>query len=194
MLRLVSLAALVAGACGTATDDRPATLEYITDTILAPSCAAAQCHSAFKRQVGDAFDTVASTRHSIVANLLVSYPGDVADPASSYLIQTITVGSQSILDPSLGNVRMPYDSAMPDADVKLLERWIADGLPGAQCEPSASQRTCVVQSVAGKRVYGIYACNSDGNVGDLVMTCPQNPTTPTEQLTCLSGATDGACR
>src|SRR5882762_10165490 len=98
MNRLV-LVALLAGACGSATDDRPPTLDYITETILAPSCANAECHSAFKQAVGDQFDTPAATRRSIVANGLVSYPADVADPTSSLLIRTLRVGAPSILDP-----------------------------------------------------------------------------------------------
>src|ERR1051325_3292537 len=61
MKRLVLVAALLGGACGT-TDDRPRTLRYITQTILAPTCAIAQCHSAFKQEVGDEFDTIEAAR------------------------------------------------------------------------------------------------------------------------------------
>ena len=109
MNRLVLTGALLAGACGSATDDRPATLDYITETILAPTCASAQCHSAFKREVGDQLDTPDAVRQSVVANGLVVYPDDTVDAAavrSSYLIHTIRVGSPSILSPGSGNVRM----------------------------------------------------------------------------------------
>ena len=78
--RLVPYGVLLASACGSATDDRPATLDYITETILAPTCATAECHSDFKRQVGDQFDTPAGARRSIVANGLVVYPDDIANP------------------------------------------------------------------------------------------------------------------
>src|ERR1044071_3941212 len=107
MNRLAPSAALLAGACGSATDDRPPTLDYITETILAPTCALAECHSAFKQQVGDVFDTVESTRRTIVLNHLVDET-DQDSPASSFLIRTLTVGTPSILDPSLGNIRMPF--------------------------------------------------------------------------------------
>ena len=111
MHRLV-LIALVVSACGSETDDRPATLDYITETILAPSCAAAECHSAFKQAVGDQFDVPAAARRSIVANSLVVYPDDAADPSGAYLIRALRVGVPSVLDKNGGNVRMPYDAAM----------------------------------------------------------------------------------
>jgi hypothetical protein len=172
MVRFVWAGALVAAACGSSIDDRPATLEYISETILAPTCALAECHSAFKRQVGDVFDTPASTRRTIVANQLVAYPDDVADPSRSFLIKTLTVGSPSILDPDSGNVRMPYDAPMPDADIRLIEAWIARGIPGAQCEPNDQNRGCIAPTVAGRTEYDVVEC-VDGNVGAIVTVCPQ---------------------
>jgi hypothetical protein len=172
MNRLILVGALVAGACGNEADDRPPTLAYITETILAPNCATAACHSAFKRQVGDVFDTPASTRRTVVANGLVVYPADVADPAHSFLITTLRVGSPSILSPGSGNVRMPYDAPMPDADVELIEAWIRDGVPGAQCEPNAQNLGCLVTTVAGQTEYDVVEC-IDGNVGAVVTVCPQ---------------------
>jgi hypothetical protein len=175
MNRLVLLGALLAGACGTATDDRPPTLDYITEAILAPSCATAECHSAFKRQVGDVFDTPASARRTIVANQLVVYPDDVADPAHSFLITTLTVGSPSILSPGSGNVRMPYDAPMPDADIELIKAWIAGGALGAQCEPNADHRGCLATTVAGQTEYEVVEC-IDGNAGAVVTVCPPDQT------------------
>ena len=174
MNRLVLAGVLLAAACGNATDDRPPTLEYITETILAPSCATAECHSAFKRQVGDVFDTPAEARRTIVANGLVVYPDDVADPSRSYLITTLTVGNPSLLDPGSGNVRMPYDAPMPDADIELIKAWIAGGVIGAQCEPNAQGHGCSRTTVAGRPdpVYKVVEC-IDGNVGADVMVCPQ---------------------
>jgi hypothetical protein len=170
MKRLVLIGALFAGACG-ATDDRPRTLPYITDTILAPTCASAECHSAFKRQVGDQFDTVDATRRSIVANALV-VPDDVADPSRSLLIQTLTVGAASILSPGSGNVRMPYDAPMPDADIALIEAWIAEGAPGAQCLADAQGRACIFKHAAAVTVAQLVECSADGNIRSVVMPCP----------------------
>jgi hypothetical protein len=173
MKRLVLIGALLAGACGAA-DDRPRTLEYITDTILAPTCANAECHSAFKQQVGDQFDTVDAARRSIVSNGLV-HADDAADPSASLLIQSLTVGAPSILSPGSGNVRMPYDGPMPDADVELIKAWIGDGAPGAQCLATAQGNACILRHVAGMAaaVSQVVACGGDGNIGNVLDTCAQ---------------------
>jgi hypothetical protein len=174
MKRSVLFGALVVGACGSATDDRPPTLDYITETILIPSCASAECHSAFKRQVGDQFDTLAATRQSIVANGLVHYPDDTKDDASvasSFLIKTLTVGEGSILSPGSGNVRIPYDAPMPDGDIALIKAWIRDGAKGAQCVANAQGEGCQVEQGAGGTVFSVVKCDPDGNAGAVVQTC-----------------------
>lgn len=188
MNRFVLFGALVAGACGSATDDRPQTLDYITETILAPSCASAECHSAFKRQVGDQFDTPAAARLSIVANGLVEFPDDTKDEASvasSLLIRTLTVGAPSILSPNSGNVRMPYDAPMPDADIELIKAWMLTtpdraGAPGAQCVANAQGQGCQVETVqmgsppVPTTVFRVVECSADGIAGAIVQTCPSN--------------------
>ena len=170
MPRLVLVAALL-GACGSEVDDRPATLEFITETILAPSCAVAQCHSAFKRQVGDQFDTVEATRVTMVANGLV-IEANASDPLTSYLVQSLTVGVTSLLDPEDGLIRMPYDSPLPDADIELIKRWIAGGIHGAQCVPNAEGRGCqTFIDVDGRRATRVVEC-VEGDVGDTIAVCP----------------------
>jgi hypothetical protein len=165
---------LAVGGCGS-TDDRPRTLEYITDTILAPTCAVAECHSAFKMEVGDQFDTVKAARRSMVANGLLNYSSDEG-PAGSTLILSMTVGVPSLLDPPT-RVRMPYDGPMPDADIALIEAWIAEGAHGAQCAPNDAGNGCSATTVgtgtAGVTTFHVVKC-ADGNIGDLVMDCPVN--------------------
>jgi hypothetical protein len=168
MQRLALIGALlggVAGACGVTDDDRPRTLEYITQTILAPTCAAAQCHSAFKQEVGDEFDTVDAARRTIVVNGLVA-PGD---PSGSYLYKSITTGVQSMFDSN--NVRMPFDAPMPDADVALIRAWIQDGAPGAQCLANDQGNGCSVTGMGDTRQFHVVKC-VDGNIGDVDMDCP----------------------
>ena len=173
MHRLALFAALLA-ACGSATDDRPATLEYITETILVPTCALAECHSAFKQQAGDVFDTPESVRLSILRNGL-AYPFERDNPSDTYLMRSLTVGVPSLIDDSRGLVRMPFVQPMPDADIKLIERWIADGVPGAQCLPNAENRGCeVLEGVGGIGVrYNAVEC-VDGNIGALIQACNLN--------------------
>ncbi len=173
MKQLVLIGALLgsaAGACG-ATDDRPRTLEYITQTILAPTCAAAECHSAFKMEVGDEFDTVDATRQSILNNGLVT-PGD---PAGSPLITSVTIGLPSILNMGSGNVRMPFDAPMPDADIALIAAWIQEGARGAQCVANDQGEGCSITGVGTGRKYHIVKC-IDGTIGDLVRECQSGQT------------------
>lgn len=169
MKRLVLIGALLgsaSGACGV-TDDRPRTLEYITQAVLAPTCTAAECHSAFKREVGDQFDTVDATRQSIVNNALV----DIAQPTASLLYTSITTGAPSILSPGSGNVRMPFDAPMPDADVALILHWIQDGAPGAQCLPNAQGNGCNLIPNGATPIYQVVQC-VNGNAGTVIQTCP----------------------
>ncbi len=134
MHRLAYLA-LLCGACGV--DNRPLTIEYVTETVLAPNCGAAQCHSAFSANYSDVFDTVEGARATIVNNQLLSFDSasldppayDPANPSQAHLIRTITVGAI----PAIG--RMPWDAPLPEQDIELLERWIAAKAPGAQCNP-----------------------------------------------------------
>jgi len=185
MKRLVLVGALVVGACGSATDDRPATLDYITETILAPSCATAECHSAFKREVGDQFDTPDAARRTIIENGLAS-PQNMADPGASYLVQTLTVGEISVIDSSRGRIRMPYDAELPDADIALIKAWIALGVPGAQCVPNDQGRGCSTHTDAsGTLVHDVVECG-DGNIGAIVTTCDA-------QQTCTVFRENGQC-
>src|SRR5882762_7212650 len=115
MQRLVFVAVAVAlAACGQATDDRPTSLEYITDAILVPNCANAQCHSAFKHagipnSEGYAFDTVDNSRAACTTGGLVA----VGDPEGSYLITVLTRPGANKA------ARMPYDEPLPDVDIEL---------------------------------------------------------------------------
>jgi hypothetical protein len=164
MRPLVLFAVLLGGACG-ATDDRPRTLEYITQTILAPTCATAQCHSAFKQEVGDEFDTVEAARLSIVANGLV----DTTTPTASTIYKSITTGVMSRFDNSL-TVRMPFDGPMPDADVQLILEWIQDGAHGAQCAPNAQGLGCARMVADPAPIYRVVQC-PDGDIGATVEIC-----------------------
>jgi hypothetical protein len=195
MKQLVLIGALLgsaAGACGATDDDRPRTLDYITRTVLAPSCAAAECHSAFKNEVGDQFDTAEATRRSIVANVLV----DTLEPAQSTLYKSITVGEPSLLDPTSGLlVRMPFDAPMPDADVALILHWIEDGAPGAQCLPNAQGLGCFRDGTPRAPVYHVVEC-VDGNAGRVIMDCPladPSATPPKRQSICAIATGNGQC-
>jgi hypothetical protein len=186
MTRLALFAAVLA-ACG-ATDDRPATLEYITETIFAPTCALAECHSVFKQQAGDVFDTPESVRRTIVLNGH-AYPFEADNPSQTYLIRSLTVGVTSVIDQSRGLVRMPFVQPMPDANIQLIERWIAAGVPGAQCIANEQGRGCELElrmfGGITMRHYNVVEC-VDGNIGALIESCG-------DEQVCDPGERNGQC-
>jgi len=116
MYRLVLVAAVALTGCNQTDNNRPATLEYITEAILQPSCSQATCHSSYRREKGYAFDTVEEARKSITDHSLVA-----AGDSSASLLYNVLIRSVK---------RMPYDSPLPDKDVELIKQWIDDGALG----------------------------------------------------------------
>lgn len=131
-MKCLAYLAVALAACGV--DNRPKTIEYATEAVLAPSCGAAQCHSTFSGNLNDIFDTVAGTRASLVRNGLIVFDStqyDPGNPQNALLIQWLTQ-----TDPlNAGVGRMPYDAPMPQEDIRFLEQFIAAKAPGAQCDP-----------------------------------------------------------
>lgn len=178
----VALVALIAlGACGTTDDDRPATLRYISQSILQPSCGGAPCHSTFTQSRGDIFDTVVGARQSIHRNGL-ALPADMDDPANASLIHWVTddqpFGERDANGDIIG--RMPFDAPLANADIDLLKKWIGEGVPGAQCVPEDfGGQDCNDNSVV--------ECDAEGNYGAVVMAC--SGTTPT----CVCNGVSNSC-
>jgi len=130
MKHLVALAiVIVLGACGTTTDDRPRTLEYVVEAITRPYCANAQCHSAFTA-AGPTFPDGTKVSYSFdsVENAQISMQGTVAPgDADSSLIYQVLI--RSALDDGTFP-RMPYDQPLPDPDKDLIKDWINTGADG----------------------------------------------------------------
>lgn len=111
----VVVLALAAAACAAETDERPAEFAYIVPAILAPSCATATCHSARTQREGLDFSSVDAARATFMNEGLVV---NVDEPPNN---QIITILRDS------GEKRMPIDSPLPEADIALIEAWIAAG-------------------------------------------------------------------
>ena len=112
MYRFLGCSFALFAACGTTPDDRPATFEYVSLTVLAPSCGTVACHSTTTQTQGYAFDTLAGAR--LALRSLVS----AGHPEGSRLIEVITSN------------QMPPDVPMLDQDVALIEAWITNGAQG----------------------------------------------------------------
>lgn len=116
MHRALIVVAVLSG-CGSTTDDRPLTGEYIVNAILSPNCGIASCHASGTASSGLVFDTYENAQRT-GSLMAVVVPGDVA---SSELIFVLTPSSPKI---------MPPDQSIPDVDIDLMKRWIAAGAPG----------------------------------------------------------------
>jgi hypothetical protein len=117
----ILLAAILVG-CN-ATEDRPETLAYITETILAPSCGTTNCHSSMIREYGYAFDSVAAAQDSLANGLIARCAAAPCSPGDSQLIVDITRS-----DGVTG--RMPLDAPLANKDIELIATWIEDGAFG----------------------------------------------------------------
>jgi hypothetical protein len=121
---------------------RPEKFDYIVETILAPSCGTAECHSALKAQSGDVFDSVEGARATLDDPLhtdLVMSCATLSPPETSpcgkdaangsYLFTVLEQGQGVISDVGHGDV-MPLDQALPSADREFIGQWIDDGAEG----------------------------------------------------------------
>lgn len=138
MYRLIWIPALALGACGTENDQRPRTVEYITQAILAPNCGNAQCHSSFRNAEGLAFDNVERAQESLVNGLVGAIGLDDRDEPQGDSTSTLLI---NVLTRTVD--RMPYDQPLPEPDIDLIARWIDFGAPGAQCNPAVATKVCL---------------------------------------------------
>jgi hypothetical protein len=95
-----ALAFVVAG-CGSATDDRPPRWSFISATIMEPSCATVNCHSAITHQGGVDLSARQVGYQSLVPTFFV-FPGD---PQNSPVVKLMN---------AVGSIRMPPDGAHDD--------------------------------------------------------------------------------
>ena len=109
-------AALVfaAAGCNGATDGRPARWSFISATIMEPSCATVNCHSAITHQGGVDLSARQVGYQSLVPTFFVfRYHAE-----DSPVVKLMNAE---------GSIRMPPDNPLPEADIVLIENWINDG-------------------------------------------------------------------
>jgi hypothetical protein len=104
----------------TTTEDRAADWPTISTEIFEPSCGTAGCHSQWSQVAGVILDSRDAGCQTLVTDPPDGYgPFVVAgDPAASQLVYLLH-GDEIR--------RMPPDGPLPEADVSLVEDWIAAG-------------------------------------------------------------------
>jgi hypothetical protein len=137
-VRVALVCSIAACNIGEETDPRPETLAYITETIFAPSCATANCHSSMVAEgvpggVGIAFDTVKAANAALQNRITCAdYPCTSDEAKQTDLIVLINRrGNVS----SLGGYYMPLDQPLSNLDQDLILRWIIDGAEGYTTDP-----------------------------------------------------------
>lgn len=109
---------LAAAGCGVEDDPRPAEFDYISTAILQPSCGNAACHSSQNQRKGLILDNPDDGYRTLVEDS--GYVNQLL-PEESGLVPFILRGD--------GELRMPLDAPLPDADIDLIDRWILAGAP-----------------------------------------------------------------
>jgi hypothetical protein len=112
-LPLVVLALGAAG-CADDVDDRPAQWSYISAAIIQPSCTTAGCHSHLTSAGGIQLDTPEAGYTFLVGGGFVI----PEQPDQSKLLRLLR-GDEVWT--------MPPDTPLPEADIRLIERWIEEG-------------------------------------------------------------------
>ncbi|MDB4953950.1 MAG: hypothetical protein JWO36_1519 [Myxococcales bacterium] len=182
----LAFALLVLAACGTDNDQRPLTVQYATEAILAPTCGAAQCHSTFTQANGVVLDTVEGARPTLAALIrLDSNFFSTKDPTKvDFTLEPLIVWITQTDPFRRGIGRMPYDAPMPNADIKYLERYIQAGAPGAACDPAvrfACDNTNLV------------TCDADWSFGAPAIACLPPNATGCQGGGCVCGPDYGDC-
>ncbi len=113
LILVAAVAALIG--CGGTTDDRPARWSFISATIIEPSCATVNCHSAVAQRAGVDLHDRNTGWNSLVTRGFVQPNDQTHSSAILYLMN------------AQGSIRMPPDVPLPEADIALIDKWIMNG-------------------------------------------------------------------
>ena len=119
---------IVVSGCNGTTDERPPTWSFISATIMEPSCATVNCHSAITHQGGINLSAREIGYQTLVGS---SNGGSITDggPLLTYYVHPGHPEASSVVNlmNAQGSIRMPPDNPLPQADIQLIENWISDG-------------------------------------------------------------------
>jgi hypothetical protein len=146
------VATLLIAACGAEDDHRPAVWEYLSPVIFQPNCASVSCHSRAAAAAGLDFSDPARGYTSLTGlwvwivdpdgteegNCRIDVQGVVCQRAFRPLVTPFNPGQSRLMHMlrARGAKRMPPDRPLPEADLRLVERWILAGAQGLAQSPA----------------------------------------------------------
>jgi hypothetical protein len=122
---VASLGALAG--CGGGDDERDASWRFISPVIMQQNCATSSCHSHASAVAGLDFSTVANGYTSLL-NLKLPVRASQGEKARTLVVPFNPDESRLVhMLRARGAPRMPPDRPLPEADIRLIERWILAG-------------------------------------------------------------------
>jgi hypothetical protein len=124
---LAAFFGLTMAACGGAEDDREATWSFISPVIVQQNCATSSCHNQASAVAGLDLSTVAHGYKSLL-RLTLPVRGSQGEKARTLVVPYNPDESRLVnMLRARGANRMPPDRPLPEADIRLVERWILAG-------------------------------------------------------------------
>jgi hypothetical protein len=125
---VVTMTAVIASAaCGGADDDRDATWAFISPVIVQQNCATSSCHSQASAVAGLDLSTV-NDGYTSLLNLKLPVRASQGEKARTLVVPYNPDESRLVqMLRARGARRMPPDRPLPEADIRLVERWILAG-------------------------------------------------------------------
>jgi hypothetical protein len=121
----LALVGCLAG-CGGA-DNRPAKWSYIAPAIIEPNCATVSCHSSVAQRAGVILEPAQKAYDILTSRHFVVTCPSGADAGTTCMDMAVATSEILYLLRGQGSQRMPPDQALPEADVHLIQTWIANG-------------------------------------------------------------------
>ena len=112
-------------------DDRPARWGYIHSAIIKPNCTTSNCHSDLGARAGVQLETPEAA-YLVLTGRVCDGNEPPGEPPRNFVVPGQPESSKLLYMLRGQEVRrMPPDTALPDVNIDLIERWI---LEGARCD------------------------------------------------------------
>ena len=108
-------------------ENRPAKWSYIAPAIIEPNCATVSCHSSVAQRAGVILEPAQKAYDILTGRHFVVTCPQSPDAGTTCMDMAVATSEILYLLRAQGSQRMPPDQALPEADIHLIQTWIADG-------------------------------------------------------------------